>query len=164
MTKTKESIKFNNDIAKRIKKLVKYLDLTLPKFAKNCGISNYKVIELWFEGETGPTAISLNKILKAYPGLGHSWLYFGEGEMWPNGDYFQNRLRNIGNKQKTLKEKLEALMEVYDCTQKQLAERLNIHIFYLRDISQGKQDSLSFQNAFKASKKTGLPVEWFNVE
>ena len=40
----------DKNIGARIKKIMDYLQLTPPKFAKNCGLSNYTVLNGYISG------------------------------------------------------------------------------------------------------------------
>lgn len=156
---------YKNDFSERIKILLDYLKITPNTFCKNCGLSNGSIIKGWISGEFEPAAESLRKITKRYPELSQNWLYFGIGDMWTDEAYFQKRFNLLGKNKKTAKQKIEALLEIYECSYAELGKQIGLSKDLIYSINRGVKKSFSTKNAMKASNVSGfIPVDWFIVK
>ena len=61
----------------RLLKFIKYLDVPVSRFEKNCGFCNGYVKNI----RNGISAEKFQTIIKAYPQLNPQWLITGDGEM-----------------------------------------------------------------------------------
>ena len=157
--------KHKNDFSKRIRQLLDYLKITPATFCRKCGMSNGSIIKGWISGEYEPAAESLRKIISRYPELNKNWLYFGVGSMWTDRQYFQKRFDELGNDKKTAKEKIEALLEIYECSYSELGKQIGLSKSLIYSMKKGITKNISTKHALKASKTSKfIPVEWFVVE
>ena len=124
----------DKNIGARIKKIMDYLQLTPPKFAKNCGLSNYPI----------------NK----------EWLIDGEGAMWKY-DYFKRRIRDYGESPKSTPEKLKAISEIYEISNGEVIKRSKIPRGTYWDMMRGVYELnderiLKLREAFPE-----IPLSWY---
>jgi transcriptional regulator with XRE-family HTH domain len=68
----------------RIKELRAYYKLGIKEFGSRCGISHVAIFNLESGKTNKPQSASLQKIITCY-GTTHEWLFYGIGEMLPNG-------------------------------------------------------------------------------
>ena len=71
--------------AKRIAEIIKYLDVSIPEFAKECKIDRQSVYN-YMHGKN-ISAKNLEKISKRYPEINEVWLYGGRGSMFVPGSH-----------------------------------------------------------------------------
>ena len=69
-------------LRERIKELVRYSGLTIPKFANYVGFKTPQAVRELVKGNTKTLSdAAIIKILKAYPEISNDWLLTGEGKM-----------------------------------------------------------------------------------
>lgn len=70
------------ELSDRIKKIIEYKDLSIPRFAVALGVKTPQAIRELIKGNTKSLSADMqNKILAYIPELNRDWLLFGEGEM-----------------------------------------------------------------------------------
>jgi uncharacterized coiled-coil protein SlyX len=73
------------ELHERIKKVVEYSGLSIPKFAVLVGFKTPQAVREILNGRTKTLSDAAQmKILQAFPGVSRSWLLTGEGEMLNN--------------------------------------------------------------------------------
>lgn len=149
----------DKNIGARIKKIMDYLQLTPPKFAKNCGLSNYTVLNGYISGAYIPTLGTINKIIERYP-INKEWLIDGEGAMWKY-DYFKRRIRDYGESPKSTPEKLKAISEIYEISNGEVIKRSKIPRGTYWDMMRGVYELnderiLKLREAFPE-----IPLSWY---
>ena len=98
-----ENIKLiDNGIGSRLRELRHHYNLSLKEFGLKAGISDAAIFKMELGKTKRPHAASLKKIISAY-GVSFEWLYYGIGDMLPNG---RNVFENINGK---------ALLKIASC-------------------------------------------------
>ena len=156
--KTKQANKFGQ----QLDALIKYLNIKPAVFAKRCDFIRNKSIPLYISGDIFPTLETIDKIRQTYP-VTMEWLCYAKGEMWQSGkDYFQERFENYDKKTDTLKEKTEALLEVFECNGSELGRRLGVSKDIINYMKNGQKTELEAKYILLfRSKIEFIPYEWY---
>lgn len=73
------------NIANRLKSLIKELGINSSVFAERCGISRATLSQLLTGRNKKISDVIIAQVHKAYPNVSITWLLFNEGNMWVSG-------------------------------------------------------------------------------
>ena len=83
------------DVHKRLKLLIKVLELNITSFSKEIGLTNNVTILRIVKDGNSPSYKVTYMIKNRYPNLDLNWFLFNEGEMWLDKNIWENEEQGI---------------------------------------------------------------------
>lgn len=150
-----------NDIfSTQLKILMDHYNLTSSQLARKCKIPSYVMIDSYLANETRPTIKTIKKICDRFV-VNQSWIMFGIGEMQYT-NYREHRFKTYSKPTKTVKQKLTAILDIYEISHQEFFELTGIPKGTLKDYLYRPIDSIPIDQLPKLTKAfKEIPPQWY---